>query len=65
MYMLWALIPSSDTQRQFVKYLEKADRHSRACWLCPAEPYHNLGVAVDDLFGYGQRKDCPCYLGIC
>lgn len=32
-------IPNSKTQRQFVKYLEKTDRRSRECGLCPAEPY--------------------------
>lgn len=46
MYILWALIPNFENQRQFVKYLEKSDRCSKECWLCPTELYPKLGDII-------------------
>lgn len=65
MYMLQALILNFETQRQFVKYLEKTNRCTKECWLCPAEPYPNVGISVNYLLGYGQRRGCPLYSCIC
>lgn len=32
MHVLQALLPNFEIKKQFAKYLEKADNHSRECW---------------------------------